>query len=99
MGTKGPADARQIVASNRRARYDYDIIDTYEAGIATPMFGLDSVMFHLRRGPAPRRRTRDGNRRPDWEALDLELPVLAATWRDNCYTHLPRHGDCLLTGL
>ncbi len=30
---KGPADGRQVVASNRRARYDYDILDTYEAGI------------------------------------------------------------------
>jgi SsrA-binding protein len=30
---KGPADGRQIVASNRRARYDFDILDTYEAGL------------------------------------------------------------------
>ncbi|HSH23628.1 MAG TPA: SsrA-binding protein SmpB [Acidimicrobiales bacterium] len=30
-----PLDAggRSVVASNRRARYDYDILDTYEAGI------------------------------------------------------------------
>ena len=37
MATKqGKADAaaRTVVASNRRARYDYDILDTYEAGIA-----------------------------------------------------------------
>src|SRR4029079_17710449 len=26
-------DARKIVADNRRARYDYEILDTYEAGI------------------------------------------------------------------
>jgi len=48
---------------------------------ATPVFGLNSVMFHLRRGPVPKRRTRDGNRRPDWVALFAEAPVLAATMR------------------
>ncbi|MDQ3354801.1 MAG: SsrA-binding protein SmpB [Actinomycetota bacterium] len=31
--SKSKGDGRQVVASNRRARYDYDIIDTYEAGI------------------------------------------------------------------
>ena len=36
---------------------------------STPVFCLNSVMFHLHRGPAPRRRTRDGNRKPDWDAL------------------------------
>lgn len=46
---------------------------------ATPIFGLNSIMFHLHRGPAPKRRTRDGNRKPDWEALDVDVPVLAAT--------------------
>ncbi len=48
---------------------------------ATPAFGLTSVMFHLGRGPAPKRRTRDGNRRTDWETLTVEVPVLAATMR------------------
>ncbi len=48
---------------------------------ATPVFGLNSVMFHLGRGPAPKRRTRDGNRQPDWAALAVEVPVLAATMR------------------
>ncbi len=46
---------------------------------ATPLFGLNSVMFHLHRGPVPRRRTRDGNRKPDWEALAVDVPALAAT--------------------
>ncbi len=45
----------------------------------TPVFGLNSVMFHLHRGPAPRRRTRDGNRKPDWAALGADAPKLAAT--------------------
>jgi SsrA-binding protein len=27
-------DAKQIVATNRRARFDYEIVDTWEAGIA-----------------------------------------------------------------
>ena len=48
---------------------------------STPIFGLNSVMFHLHRGLAPRRRTRDGNRRPDWEALMTDSPQLAATMR------------------
>lgn len=49
--------------------------------ISTPVFGLNSVMFHLHRGPAPRRRTCGGNRKPDWDALHTDLPVLAATMR------------------
>jgi SsrA-binding protein len=28
------AEGRKVVASNRRARYDYEILDTFEAGIA-----------------------------------------------------------------
>ena len=31
---QGAGPKRQIVATNRRARYDYSILDTYEAGIA-----------------------------------------------------------------
>lgn len=30
----GSRSGRSVVATNRRARYDYDILDTYEAGIA-----------------------------------------------------------------
>ena len=33
MGPRQSKDGRTIVASNRRARYDYDIVDTYEAGL------------------------------------------------------------------
>jgi integrase len=47
----------------------------------TPVFGLNSVMFHLGRGPAPKRRTREGNREPDWVALSEQVPVLAGTMR------------------
>ena len=47
----------------------------------TPVFGLNSVMFHLHRGPAPKRRTRDGNRRSDWEALTITAPIMVATMR------------------
>jgi SsrA-binding protein len=33
-GTKNPdAEGRKVVVSNRRARHDYEILDTYEAGI------------------------------------------------------------------
>ena len=32
-GTKGHPDANRVVASNRRARHDYEIIDTAECGI------------------------------------------------------------------
>ena len=31
---QGAGPKRQVVATNRRARYDYSILDTYEAGIA-----------------------------------------------------------------
>jgi SsrA-binding protein len=30
---KGTADGRKLIASNRRARHDYEILDTFEAGI------------------------------------------------------------------
>lgn len=33
MATRNKPDGHQVVASNRRARYDYDIVATYEAGI------------------------------------------------------------------
>lgn len=33
MATSTKTGGRQVVASNRRARYNFDIIDTYEAGI------------------------------------------------------------------
>lgn len=47
----------------------------------TPVFGLNSVMFHLGRGPIPKRRTRDGNRKSDWVALTNQVPTLAGTMR------------------
>ena len=46
---------------------------------STPVFGLNSVMFHLHRGPAPLRRTRDGNRKTDWETLTIDAPKVTAT--------------------
>ncbi|MEJ7801342.1 MAG: hypothetical protein WKF60_12535 [Ilumatobacter sp.] len=39
------------------------------------------MMFHLHRGPAPLRRTRDGNRKPNWAALAADVPALSATMR------------------
>ena len=48
---------------------------------STPVFCLNSVMFHLHRGLAPQRRTRDGNRKPDWDTLNVDRPVLTATMR------------------
>ncbi len=41
-------EARKTVASNRRARYDYEIVDEYEAGIAL----LGSEVKSLRAGQA-----------------------------------------------
>jgi integrase len=46
---------------------------------STPVFGLNSVMFHLHRGPAPLRRTRDGNRKSDWATLTIDAPKVTAT--------------------
>jgi hypothetical protein len=43
---------------------------------ATPVFGLNAVMFHLGRAPAPKRRTRPGTRRPQWADLAGERPQL-----------------------
>lgn len=32
--TDKPGPARQLIASNRKARHDYEVLDTYEAGIS-----------------------------------------------------------------
>lgn len=32
-GLRETADRRQVIATNRRARHDYNLIDTYEAGV------------------------------------------------------------------
>lgn len=40
--------SRQVVASNRRARFDYEILDTYEAGLVL----LGSEVKSLREGKA-----------------------------------------------
>ena len=32
-GLRETADGRQVIATNRRARHDYNLIDTYEAGV------------------------------------------------------------------
>ena len=40
--------SRQVVASNRRAKFDYEIIDTYEAGMVL----LGSEVKSLREGKA-----------------------------------------------
>lgn len=34
MSGKAPTDGRKIIAENRRARHDYEILETYEAGLA-----------------------------------------------------------------
>jgi integrase len=47
----------------------------------TPVFGLNAVMFHLGRGPAPKRRTRPGTRDRDWNELAAKRPELVATMR------------------
>jgi SsrA-binding protein len=33
-GSDGRADARKVILENRRARFDYEILETFEAGIA-----------------------------------------------------------------
>ncbi len=38
-------DKKKIVAENRRARFDYEIDDTYEAGIALTGTEVKSVRF------------------------------------------------------
>ncbi len=47
----------------------------------TPVFGLNAVMFHLGRAPAPQRRTRPGTRARDWDAFSDRRPELVATMR------------------
>jgi integrase len=70
-------DTRDVYLDAVRARCDGTIPKIF----ATPVFGLNAVMFHLGRGPAPARRTSHVPRQFDWPALTEHTPVLTATMR------------------
>jgi len=76
------------------ADHDYtEARDTYLAAVksrcggtvpkitATPVFGLNALLFHLGRCSAPARRVRPAVREIDWPELAERAPTLAATMR------------------
>ena len=52
MAKKNADDGRQIVANNKKARHDYNIYDTYEAGLA--LMGTEVKSCLLYTSPSPR---------------------------------------------
>jgi len=70
---------RQIVASNRRARHEYEILDTFEAGIAL----LGPEVKSLRNGKA---NLTDGYafiRRSEVFLANVHIGPYEKAWRDN----------------
>lgn len=70
-------ETRDIYLDAVRTRCD----GTLPKIFATPVFGLNAVMFHLGRGPAPARRTSHVPRQFDWPSLNERTPVLTGTMR------------------
>jgi SsrA-binding protein len=70
---------RQIVATNRRARHDYEILDTFEAGIAL----LGPEVKSLRNGKA---NLTDGYahiRRGEMWLANVHIGAYEKAWREN----------------
>ncbi len=72
-------DERQVVASNRRARHDYEVLDTFEAGIAL----LGPEVKSLRNGKAS---LTDGYaviRRGEVFLTNVHVGPYEKAWREN----------------
>jgi SsrA-binding protein len=79
-------DARKVVADNRRARYDYEILDTYEAGIelkGTEVKSLRSGKANLGESYAT---VKDG----ELYLVNAYIPEYREANRFNHETHRPR---------
>ncbi len=79
-------DTRKVVADNRRARYDYEILDTYEAGIelqGTEVKSLRSGKANLGESYAS---VKDG----ELYLVNAYIPEYREANRFNHETHRPR---------
>jgi len=70
---------RQVVASNRRARREYEILDTFEAGIAL----LGPEVKSLRNGKASLMEGYGGGRRGEVFLINVHIGPYEKAWREN----------------
>ena len=85
-----PADGRKTIAANRRARYDYDILDVYEAGIAL----VGSEVKSLREGKV---QLKDAYARVErGEMLLLGVHISPYTFAVGFGSHVPERARKLL---
>src|SRR3954471_210612 len=86
---KAPAGAPQVVADNRKARFNYEILDTYEAGIALTGTEVKS----LRQGKATIGESYAG---PSGEELFLFNAYIPESLQANRFNHETRRPRRLL---
>src|SRR3954447_14952522 len=86
---KAPAGARKVVADNRKARFNYEILDTYEAGIALTGTEVKS----LRQGKATIGESYAG---PSGEELFLFNAYIPEYLQANRFNHETRRSRRLL---
>lgn len=86
---KQRADANRFAAQNRRARFDYDIKETFEAGIA--LWG--SEVKSLRRGQASIGEAFATEKSGEIFLINMHIPEYAAAKR---FSHEPRRPRKLL---
>ncbi|MDH5306846.1 MAG: SsrA-binding protein SmpB [Myxococcales bacterium] len=76
---KSDADARKIIATNRRARFDYEVLERVEAGIAL----LGPEVKSLRAGKASLSDSYAIVRRGEIVLLNLHIPAYGPATREN----------------
>jgi SsrA-binding protein len=84
--TKDPKNARKVVADNRKARFHYEITDTYEAGIALTGTEVKS----LRQGKATIGEAYAGPSGEDFFLFNAYIPEYLQANRFNHETRRPR---------
>ena len=77
--SKDPKSANRVVADNRKARFNYEILDTYEAGIA--LTGTEVKSLRQGKAESPQHDARTMNNRD--RASDLTEPAGAHHTNDN----------------
>ena len=84
--TKDPKNARKVVADNRKARFHYEITDTYEAGIALTGTEVKS----LRQGKATIGEAYAGPSGEEFFLFNAYIPEYLQANRFNHETRRPR---------
>jgi SsrA-binding protein len=89
MATASKAPAEKLVADNRRARFDYEILDTVEAGIVL----TGSEVKSLREGRASLSEAHAGEMRGDLWLFNVHIPEYGPASR---FGHEPKRPRKLL---